>query len=100
MAVSRSSLREAPKGRIDPTDPKYSGWRADHRALNALLYLGLAREAVKARDFERACRGYRRSLQTWDYANEVERGRWRLEQDLTNREYAAFLLGEVRSPAE
>lgn len=95
MANAHISDRGVPEHRIDPTNPKYRGGRAGYRALNALLYLGLARQAANAGDTERACLGYHCSLETWGHANEVTRGRWHLEQDLTNREYAAFLLGNA-----
>jgi len=92
--ASHKNLPRNPDARtLDLADAHYWSQSRDVRVLNALLYLALAREAAERDDFERACRGYRRALDTWQAANDYSSDAWRAEQEWTNQEYASFLLG-------
>lgn len=93
----RQSPRRRRSGRhpflLDLRRADYHGREVSPHVTNALLHLGMARQAVRRRDPARASAQYREALRSWERANGVERGRWAEELDLVRLERDEALQG-------
>ncbi len=64
-------------------------------APNANLYLRLARQAARSGDVEHAILGYTKCLETWRRGNALRGEKWKREEERTDEEFSAFLMGRV-----
>lgn len=76
---------------LDLRRADYHGREVCPHVTNALLHLGMARQAVRRRDPAKASAQYRESLRSWERADRAEGGRWAEELGLVRREHDEVL---------
>lgn len=75
--------------RIDLNRPEYRN--GCERVGDGLFHLERARGAVKGGDTDYARLCYLKAAESWKQANETDDGKWALELEQANKEYAAFV---------
>ena len=79
----------APADKIDLNRPEYQN--GCDRVGDGVLHLMRAREAVSGGDTDYARLCYLKAAESWKQANETEGGKWSIELEQANKEYAAFV---------